>query len=673
MRAFLTAIIILMASAAMAADTAPPSIFAPIVKPAGPSGAERPSPAQTPGNYAPYDRPASTAPSPGNYEPYERHAYSEPQAAPAAEAPKFDIDYSIDLAISNPTLKLAFLHIKNGNPNEAAKDLAAYRPPTNPYPPLNFMQGLLYRSQGRMFDAVDSFRGAYVLSADQKLKELALFERSRTYLALKHHIEARADFMIFLKSFPNSKLSEEAHLGLGQALMGLKLYGEAIPSFQQAGQSAAAGFGEAEALGRMGRFDEAERAFREAQTKYPRYLQQSADARYMYGETLRQQGKLFDARQMLKDIQSGPDRERAALGLARIASAEGRDDEAISGLEALKSSQTRQIAVSALLELAAIQARTGRLTEARATLEEIRSKFPYGKEYDAAILGLARIDEAEGKQKDAMGHLRELVMRFQPEAKAVDEYENILKAYLKAGDDEDLKSTWAAIKKWMLDTKREATLLDIAFRLKKLGEPYLDTLQWVEENGSREGRTRALAELVNHYTATGDFQRARTYLDRLKTLQGAKGPDVQRADAAILFAEHDLKGATSRILSIKNPTEDDLLLLGQSYKGSSDPAKAAAYFERAVNSANDPSAAVLLSLADMLYDLGQRQKSLSFYEEAHARDATNEWATYRMAVMSSGPDQEELFKLISPGSSIIGKMAAARLREIQIEKALEGR
>ena len=653
----------------MAADSTPPSIFAPIVRPIGPAGAVRHSePPAAPTAPAP-------APAPGNYAPYERHSYTAPQAAaaPAAETPQFDIGYSIDLVISNPTLKLAFLHIKNNKPGEAAKDLASYSPPTNPYPPLNFIQGLLHRSQGRMFDAIDSFRGAYVLSADARLKELALFERSRTYLSLKHHIEARADYMIFLKSFPNSKLAAQAHLGLGQALMGLKLYGEAIPSFQQAGESAEARYGEAEALGRMGRYDEAERAFREAQGKYPGYLRQSADARYMFGETLRQEGKFFDAKQLLRDILAGPDREHAALSLARIASNEGQDAEAMRGFEALKSSEARDIAVTARLELAAIQARTGQLTQSRATLEEIRAKFPYGKEYDAAILGLARIDEAEGKNKDAIGHLRELVMRFQPEAKAVDEYENILRAYLKSNDDEGLKSAWASIRKWMLDTKRETTLLDIAFRLKKLGEPYLDTLQWVEEHGSREARTRALAELVEHYTATGDFALAKTYLDRMKSLQGAKGPDVQRADAAILFAEHDLKGATSRILSISKPTEDDLLLLGQTYRGSADPEKAAIYYERAVDSAGEPSPKVLLSLADMLYDLGQRQKALRYYEAVHLKDATNEWATYRMAVMSTGPGQEELFKLISPGSSIIGKMAASRLREIQIEKALEGR
>ena len=648
-----------MGSTAIAAEQAapPPSIFSPIAP------VFEPPPSKLPKPSAPAPAPAATAP-----------AYKPPAAAsaPAAPAAKFDIDYTIELAISNQTLKLAFLHIKNGKPEEAAKDLASYRPPTNPYPPLNFIQGLLLRAQGKMFDAIDSFRGAYVMSADQKLKELALFERARTYLALGHHIESRADYMIFLKNYPKSTLSEQAHLGLGQSLMGLKNYGEAVPSFQQAGDNPEARFGEAQALARLGRYDEAERAFKDADAKYPKYLEQSTTARFLYGETMRAEGKPFDARRMLSTIHEGPDRERAALSLARISSIEGHDDEAIRGFEALKGSQDRDIALNSRLELAAIKARTGALADARAILEDIRARYTFGKEYDSAILGLARIDEAEGKYKDAMTHLRELVMRFQPEVKAVDEYEIILKEFLRTGDDEDLKGIWPAIKKWMLDTRREPTLLAVAFRLKKLGEPYMDIIQWLEEHGGREARTTALSELVDHYIHTGDLAKARTYLDRLKSLQG-KGAEVQRADAAILFASHDRRGAAARIMSISKPTAEDLLLLGQAYKAAQDPAKAVAYFEKSVDAMNGPPAGVLVVLGDMLYDQGQQAKAYKYYSAAHEIDALNEWAVYRMAVLSAGDKQEELFKLISPSSSIIGKMATSRLREIQIDKALEGR
>lgn len=604
---------------------------------------------------------------------YPSYTRAEGAKFPEAEAAKnLPLQYNVDLVIVNPTLKLAFNHLKDGHTAEAVKDVFGFKAPTDPYPQLNFVSALIARAQGKPFDAINDFRGAYVMSADMRLKELALFERARTYQVIGHYIEARADYMIFTKGFPNSRMITQAHLGLAQSLAGQKLYGEALSSFQQAGDSAEAKYGAATALSRMGRYSDADAIFKEAEAKYPQYLEQSLETRYLYGENLRQMGRLFDAKRILKEVKLPPFRDKATLALARIASEEGNDAEAVKKLEIMSGSRDRELALNARLELAAIKARSGQFGDARKLLEDIRVNYPYGREYDAAILGLARISEAEGDYKAAMSFLRELVLRSQPELKAVDEYENILRAVMALDDAEQFKSVWSVARKWMFDVQRQATLYDVAMRLKTAGDPYLDIIKWIEEYGSGETRLKSLGELVDHYTKIGDIARGRTYLERIKAARGT-GPEFIRAEAALMFAAQDRRGAASRIMSIAHPNEDDLTLLAQLYKLTPKVGVTLAYFERGLKALPNASSKVALLFADMLYEQGQQKKSLKYYEAVHEKDSGNEWAIYRMAVMSKGARQEELFKLIGSGSSIVGKMAESRLRDISVSKSMEGK
>lgn len=628
--------------------------------------------AAEPGQFTPMPEVFNSGGSGGTaYAPFRTRAeQGAPEQSKEEAAPTFPIDYDVDLVIANPALRLAFQYIKDNDKSGANKALFGFKPPTQPYPQLSFIQGLLSRLDGRTLESVDGFRAAYILSSDTKFKELALYERARTYLGLKHYIEARADYIIFLKGFPDSKFKERAHLGLARSLTGLKLYAQSISSFQQAGESAIARFGEAMALHQMARYDEADRVFKEAEARYPRYLEESADARYFYGENMRQLGRMFDAKRLLSEVKTGPYLEKAMLGLAKIAAQEGNDEEAQKNLEKLTASGNRELALNARLELAAIKAANGQFADARALLEEIRSRYPYGREYDSAILGLARIKVAEGDYRGALGFLKELIYRPMPEVKAIDEYEHILRAVMKADNVEELKEIWSAVRKWMFDVQREETLLMIAVRMKKAGAPYLDIMHWVEEHGSREGRAKSLAELADYYTRVGSLEKARIYVDRLKTLkEGA--PETRRAEAGLLFASRDAAGTAERIMSITNPTDADLALLASVYKKAKDPARAVSYFERAVTAMEDPPASTILLLADILYERGAEGKAYQYYEAVYEKEPGNEWAIYRIAVMSGRDRAEEMYKLISSGSSIVGKMAAARLRDIQLQKLLE--
>lgn len=621
-----------------------------------------------------YCAPASEVFNSGGGTTYAPFRTPSGQGSPEAskeEAPlTYQIDYDVDLIISNPALRMAFQYIKDGDKAGAKKALFGFKPPTQPYPQLNFIQGLLNRLDGKTFESIDGFRAAYILSSDLKFKEIALFERARTYFALKHYIEARADYLIFLKTFPTSKFTGRAHLGLAQSLVGLKLYAQAIPSFQQAGESAVARFGEAMALHQMARYDDADRAFSDADAKYPHYIDESPEARYFYGENMRQKGRLFDAKRLLSEVKSGPYLEKAMLGLAKIAEEEGDNEEAQKNLERLSASTNRELALNARLELAAIKAANGQFADARVLLEDIRARYPYGKEYDSAILGLARIKKAEGDYKGALGFLKELIYRRTPEIKAIDEYENILVTVMKDDNAEEQKEIWASVRKWMFDTQREETLLIVADRMKKIGAPYLDIMHWVEEHGSKEGRAKSLGELVDYYTRVGSLDKARMYLDRLKTLK-AGAPEVQRAEAGLLFASNDAQGTADRIMAIPLPAEADLALLASVYKKAKDPARAVAYFERVLGIMENPSSQTILLLADMLYERGAEGKAYRYYETVYEKDPGNEWAIYRIAIMSGREKSEEMFKLISSSGSIIGKMAASRLRDIQLQKMIE--
>ena len=107
----------------------------------------------------------------------------------------------------------------------------------------------------------------------------------------------------------------------------------------------------------------------------------------------------------------------------------------------------------------------GRQEDAKSILLEIRRKYPYGKEYEEALLLLSQLYKKEGNFKESTSLLKELVFRHPPNQKALDEFESLILAAEEKGEEEFLK-LWQNVGHWLLQPSRSQSLLKIAKGLK---------------------------------------------------------------------------------------------------------------------------------------------------------------------------------------------------------------
>lgn len=569
--------------------------------------------------------------------------------------------------INSPQLQKALELLNSGKHSEAVKSLSDIKPGPESLAQYHFIYAKALISANRLNDVLEHLRSAYLYSPKGGMKELLLLERAEVYLKMKYFDEAKNIYLIFLKKYPESEHIRKAYTGFARCSFMTGAFRDAIAYYEKAGNLPDAMFGRANTFQRTGMIKEASDAYDKALKNDSAFISRSEETRYYYAENLRMTGRSKDAEKNLSSIKDPLLKNRAEVSLGLIAMEEGSTDQAKKHFSAALSSTDRTVRRLALLRLAGAETKAGRVNESKTMLEEIRYKYPYGKDYDSAVLMLSGIYMGEGRHADAVRILKELVFRSSPQKEALDEFEKIILS-AREKDPAQFLDLWKSVGVWLLDSSREKFLLDISETLKGNSRLFLKVTQYLSKHGSVQAKTGSLAMLATYYAETGDTASAGEYLRKLRAMK-VNDDELARIESRIAYAGKDLRTASEKILKIKKLQKDDIVFLGKALGSVSNNKQALAKYEKALKE-TDADAGLYIRLADIYYDTGRKKEALEHYRLALKKDPANEWGLYRTSLLSDSAGTEDMLRKTAKGRSSLDNMSNALLKEIEINKKL---
>jgi len=575
-------------------------------------------------------------------------------------------------------LERAKVLIVENKPAMTLDALSVYHPSHEELSDYHYIYARALTALKHPYESIEHYRLAYVYASSPADKERMLFERAEVYASMGYSSEAAVCFDSFLKQFPRSSFSEKAHLGIAEARYQLGEYREALAHFEKAGTSHQTLIKRAITLQALNRNEEAHKLFREMIEHDPELVRSSQETMYNLGESYRRIGKLNDARIFFELVKDPAFKYRAARGLGLIALAEKRFDDAVTAFTLASESPERSLRRESIMNRADAYMQMGKNDEAQAALLEIKRNYPYGKQYDAALVLLAKLYRTQGKFNESIALLRELVLRRNPVGAALDEIESIFNE-AKDRDPGQFIKLWTTAGRWLLDPSRAKSILKIAPHLRSAGKPFLDVCSWLIKYGSSDVQSEAWLLLAHFYADLGDAAAARNYLKRANPAVSSDA--ILRIRAKIALASKEGRYAAEWIMKIHDASEDDVLLLLDSMKLLTNIKKEATFCERIIRN-KTVSLTTAVRFADILYAAGNRQKALTYYRVAVAarpekapKDVKNaadaEWAYYRIATIAKGEDGENSLKAIQAANNVVGRFAAAELKGAQLRRKTE--
>ncbi len=562
---------------------------------------------------------------------------------------------------------------KSNRPSEALKIFSQYQPRAEELYQYHYLYAKAFEMLKRPYESLVHFRLAYIYAPTEESRELTMLERADAYLNMKYFFESSLFFKLFLRQFPESHYVKKAHLGLAESLYRTRQFNEAVKHYEKAENISAALYGKANALHSLGMIKDANELYMNLISKDKKYLTTSDETTYNVGENLRQMGNSADAKIYLNSIKDPYFKQWAALSLGLISSAEARFDSAIKFFNVASQSADKQLRRKALLYLADAHIKTDKEEIARSKLFEIIDKHPYCKEHDAAILLLAQLFKKEGKLKESVVLLKQLVIRKTPDKNALDEIESLI-LDTKDMNSEEFLNLWKSVGHWLMEPSRIQSLLRIADNLKTSGKPYLDLYRWLLKNGSENVKNESRLALAGFYADLGDTISARRYLQGM-TIKDDDG--ILRIQSKIFFSDNELQKAFEASMSIKNKKKEDLLLIAKTISTVNDIKTAANLFEKTLNKFGGPPESHI-KLADILYDLGKKSDALKYYrlisiQKKHRNEDFKvisdeiEWVNYRISRLSdNSKETNETLMELKDGKSILSRFAEADLKGMSI-------
>lgn len=565
--------------------------------------------------------------------------------------------------------------LKSGNFYGVLKILPEYKPDNAELlASYHFIYAQAYSTAQEYLDAIEHYRLAYIYAAEDRLKSRALLNRAELYHKLKLNYEARADYLVYIRDFPDSKYLEKAHFGLSESLSALEDFSEAVLHYRKAGSSPEALFGLANTMQKLGRAEEAQKAYADALKVDIRFPDKNPETNYLLGENMRMTGDLEGAKKHLTSIQFGQNQDKANISLGLIAMMESDLDEAIRKFRSATRSRDRRIRIIAYFNLSKALLKKGDRQESISSLEEIRNNYPDASMYKEAILDLSRLYRKEGRIRASVSLLKELVYGKHPPRGAFNELESILleEGKKSAQDDYDgvlFTELWNEVGQWMLHESREKFLLKIAGKLRHEGSAYIEVCSWLVDNASRPVSMQAALDLADYYIDLGNIEISRMYFNIAKIGRG-RDDAALRVESKMCRAEGDLETALSKILSVKNVESNDLKLLGDIFSGinefeSEEARKALAFYEEALNT-SERRADDYIRLADILYENNRKGEALKYYRIALKKEPENEWVAYRVGDGSGEPVSKEMFSRLQKGDSMLSQLAKTKLMEMSL-------
>jgi tetratricopeptide (TPR) repeat protein len=575
-------------------------------------------------------------------------------------------------------LKKAFELIEAKKPIDAIRVLSDFYPRKASLSSYHYAYAKAYSQIGKISESMEHFRLAYLYSTEEREKEQILFERAETYLTNRYYNEAAVCFRIFIKQYQGSKLQEQAFLGLAESLYNINRLNDAFGFFQKGGNSFRALYGKADTLHTMGRVNEAHEIYLHLVNR-DRGYEKSQLTLYNIGENFRLMNKFSFAKIYLALVKELPLKYKADLSSGLIAFAEGQMDSAMKYFEVAVQSPDRSIKQKALLHMSEIFMKSGKQKEAKARLLEIRNRYPYGKDYDEAVLRLSGILKSEGNLSDAVSILRELVFRKTPDKKALNEFESLLLEARNRNNDEFMK-LWKTVGQWMLEPSRSEFIVTIVRDLKPAGKPYLDVCKWLAKYGSGDAKMYGNLLLAEFYAEMGDMTASSKYFQNVKI--AGRSDYLKRIHGRLFYLRGEMEKALSEIGQINELKEEDLSLFidisAQMSPSIKNHQNLANFLENAIKKFDD-KAKFSIHLADTLYQLGKGQDALKYYKAAISVHEKHkgltgkdlDWCLYRISTLSGRQEAEEAFKSLQKGDDKVNRFAGTKLRENSIDERIK--
>lgn len=583
--------------------------------------------------------------------------------------------WPVDDSVKTDVIGKAMELIRLQRPREAIGILSVYKPAVKDIVSYHHTYAKALKASGKDLDSIDHLRLAYLYSPPGEAKELLLLERADAYIGIRFYSEAALWYRIFMRNFPAFRNIGRVQQGLGDALYNLGFFNEAILHYEKAGDSPQALFGKANSLQAKGKTGSAHEIYEKFGRTHRDYILSSPEVMYNAGENFRLAGKIADAKVYLSTIKAPEFKNKANFSLGLIAMDEKAYASAVKYFDMASQSFDIKLKRRALLNLAAAYTKLGKNDEAKNRLIEIKNKYPYGKDYDAALLLLAKFYKNEGKLDAALPIFKELVFRRSPEVNAINEFEAMV---LEAKDKntEEFLELWKLVGHWLLDPSRSEALLKIAKGLRPEGGPFLKLSRWLLKYGTESVKTHTRLELADFYADLGDAATASKYLKEVRI--AAKNDDMLRINAKIYRLNAENKKAVETILSIRETRQEDIDVLSDMPEGIKNIQRAAAFYEKKQGKP-DGTAGAYVKLADNFYRIGKKSDALKYYRiavpvvKADGVVITEdmEWALYRVSTLSEGKEAIEALKNIKDRNDRLGRLADARLKEVDISERMK--
>lgn len=570
-----------------------------------------------------------------------------------------------DEQITSPLLKKALDSIKSDKAADAAKILSGFAYDKATLYQYHYVAGRLSIAENKPLEAVEHFSKSYQYAPAGELKEAALIERAETHLRSRYYYEARASYTLFVKNYPASLMLGRAYTGLAQSLSETGLLKESLSYYDKAGNAPEILLGKANTLHRLNMTHEADKAYAAVLEKNSSLIKGSDESGYYLGENYRLLGKTSEAETWLKEVKNQPVKAKADLGLALMYLQQGKTEEALKYFNSALVSKDRATVRQALLNMSDIEFKAGKLPEAKARLEEIRLNYPYGKQYEEAILKLARLMITEGSYEQAGKYLNELSLKASIRQEALEEYQRLLNE-VRGKDRELFVKLWKTGGPLLLDASREKFLLEAAEDLRSSGKPFIDLMQYLAKHGTESAKTKSLSALAGYYSENNELNKAGEYIQKLKSMKGA-GEELVRLEAKLAFVSRDYKTASQKLLQLKKLLPADLAMLSDIVSATKDIPQALARYEKAVKESG-ADAKSYVRLGDIMYELGRQKDALGYYRLSVGKEGRHDWAFYRIGSLTEGAEAEEALKKVGSEDPMLLKLTEARLMEIELVK-----
>ncbi len=572
---------------------------------------------------------------------------------------------SADEQITSPLLKKALESLNANKPADAVKILSDFRHDSSTLAQYHFVSGRLRIAEKKPLEAVEHFGKSYQYAPTGELKEAALIERAETYLSLSYFYEARSSFNLFIKNYPASLILDRAYCGLAKSLAETGSLKEALAYYEKSGNAPGLLLAKANTLHRLGMAKEADRIYSAVLSSNEQLVKSSEETLFYLGENCRLLGKTADAQKYLSLVKSPLFKSRADLSLGLIFFQQNKTDDAMKHFSAAVASKDRATARQALLMISDMEFKAGKPAEAKARLEEILTKYPYGKPYEEAILKLARLMISEGSYEQAGKYLKELSSESSVRKEALEELQKLLNE-VRLKDRELFLKLWKTGGPLLLDASREKFLLEAAEDLKASGKPFVDLMQYLSKYGTESAKIKSLAALAGYYAEKNDLNKADEYIKKLKSIKGA-GEELVRLEARLAYVSRDYKTAAQKLLLLKKMLPADLAMLGDIVSATKDIPHAVARYERAIKEGGG-DAQTYARLGDIMYELGRHKDALAYYRLVVGKDQKHDWALYRIGSLTEGAEADEALRKVSSEDPMLFKLVEARLMELELAK-----